>query len=99
LYVVQLVRIGGQPRNFAIFTAEGDLVEDSIRKEIKNLDAKVRSLEEIDLKTIDEVVLDLLDLKPKSVNEISEEIKATPKDVQVALEELQLEGLIISQKR
>jgi tetratricopeptide (TPR) repeat protein len=97
-YVVQLVRIGGQPRNFAVFTAEGDLVEHSIRKKIKDLDHKVGSLQEIDLMTIDEVALDLLDLKPKSVYDISAEINATSRDVQVALEELQLEGLIDSDK-
>lgn len=98
IYVVQLVRIGGQPKNFAIFTMEGEMVEGSIRKEIKNLDGKIASLQEIDVEIIDKVALHILDLKPKTVNEISAEIEETTKDVQIALEELKLERLVVSNK-
>lgn len=76
----------------------GEMVEGSIRKEIKNLDGKIASLQEIDVEIIDKVALHILDLKPKTVNEISAEIEETTKDVQIALEELKLERLVVSNK-
>jgi tetratricopeptide (TPR) repeat protein len=95
LYIVQIIQIGGQARNFYIFTPKGDMAESAIRKKIKDTDERLKSLEEFKPEIIDSVILNLLELQPKTAGQLSGETNETINDIEIALDEAELENLVL----
>lgn len=94
IYLVQLIKIAGVSRNYIILTANGEIVQKSVRERISALDSQLTSLEQLDLEIIDEVLLKLLDNKEKTIETVSKEMNMKYEDVKVALEELRLENIV-----
>lgn len=94
LFTIQLLKIGGVERNYVILTGKGELVEESIRTEISQLDKRLRNLKEIDLKILEKIMINLLDNTEKNIKEVATIINEKENDVQVALNELVIQGII-----
>lgn len=99
IFIVQILLVGGKPSHYLILTGRGELVQKTIEYEITKLDKTIKSLVKIDLQILDSVTINLLDLKKKSIAQISREINETENDVSIAIEELRLSGLLDKKSR
>jgi hypothetical protein len=93
LYLVQLINVAGKPRNYIILSSSCEMVDPSIRQQISSLDSLTGSLQEFDLEILDNVAINLLDLKKKTPQAISLETGEKLEDIKISLEELRLQGI------
>jgi tetratricopeptide (TPR) repeat protein len=94
VFIVQILLVGGRPSHYLLLTGKGELVHKTIEEEIAKLDKTIKSLVKIDLQILDSVTINLLDLKKKSIAQISREINQTENDVSIAIEELRLSKIL-----
>ena len=99
LYIAQLLILDDQVTSYILLKGTGNLVSTPIMDEITKLDTILKTLTRLDLKIVQKVTLSLLDLKEKTLNEISNEIQETVHDVSVALGDLQLQEIIQSDEK
>jgi len=94
IYVVQIFQISDTAKRYVIYTGEGNLAGRTIYQQISSLDATLTDIPLVDLEIFDKVLLNLLDLKEKSTEKISQEITEDPNDVKAILEDLESESLL-----
>jgi hypothetical protein len=68
-----------------IIYGHGDLVHKTIEAEILKLDKELRSLKRIEIAILEKIIMNLLDINKRTIDQISEAIIETREDVKVDL--------------
>jgi len=96
LYIVQFLASGDEVTSYMILKGTGNLVSSPITNEISKLDKELKKLTKLNLNITKKVTLNLLDLKAKTIENISNYIQETIHDVNVAIGDLQIQRIVIS---
>lgn len=94
LFIVQLFNLENSPYRYMILTSKGEIASKTMTKMIKGLHPLLKKLCPIDVLIVDKVLLNLLDVKSKTISEISSEIVEAFEDTNFAVQELKEMGVI-----
>jgi tetratricopeptide (TPR) repeat protein len=98
LFVVQVLLVGGKASHYIILTGLGELADKTIEEEILRQDKELQTLKRIDLRILEKVTHNLLDMRDKTIDQISDEITETRSDTRIAINELVLGDTVLESK-
>lgn len=94
LYVVQIFKISDSEKRFVVYAGDGSLASRNTHEQLSKLDSKLTSIPLVNLEILDKVLINLLDLKQKTISEISAEVVETENDVKTIIGDLKAENLL-----
>ena len=97
LYWVQTILAGKRPVGFVALEADGEPAPKWIAQEIKRLDPSLEGKRFIDLHLRERVLLALLDLQKRNVDELAKETRDTAAEVRPALQDLVREQVLMAE--
>jgi len=98
IYIIQLLAFEGKIQSYLILSGKGHLVDPNIQRKIAKLDKNLKGIPMLNLEIISKVTMNLLDLKRKTSEEISEQITETNQDVESSISYLISEKLAESKE-
>lgn len=95
IYCIQLIPlVNEQKYGFNVVNDKGNIVSKLICNQIKNQDDELKDKELINLQAREKVILNLLDGKSKSIEQISSEIIESKTDIELAIKRLTAEAIV-----
>ena len=97
LYWVQTVLAGKRPVGFAVLEADGELASKWIALEIKRLDPALEGKRFYDLQLRERILLALLDLQKRNVEDLAKEARDSATDVRPVVQDLVREQVLLAE--
>jgi len=96
LYIIQLLKNKEDTVAFMILDSNCKPVDFHISNEISRPDEQLTNYTRIDPVIIEKIILNLLNIEEKTIDQISTEIEESVKDCQIAIDDLLLQNLVSS---